>query len=277
MTANQTKQQFRTGQIATRSFYQSAYKSEKLDRNRDWVKHRLEQTTNVKPSILLQNEYDGLHTYLCIYLWFLVDDAGKCEWALFRYHSLFLTLVHCVQMLPFFHVYKFHLFFSFHMFVSGVFPLSLSAYVVGLNSLLSMYLNINPIGIFWFIICMPVCRFLSAWKCVYLSFVYMQKKTTTARKLAFFCKFNQVLVIFAGVCFTFFFYLPFFFILIFHFHFSSIYFIYSLVWVLISRWNINIRVFLDRLLFWMYICAYCVYAKMSQRTNLINWRTSKKT
>lgn len=55
---------------------------------------------------------------------------------------------------------------------------------------------INPIGICWFIIYMPVCRFLSAWKCVYLSFVYMQKKTTTARKLAFFCKFDQVLVIF---------------------------------------------------------------------------------
>lgn len=246
-----------------------------MDRNRDWKKHRLEQTTNVKPSILLQNEYDGLHTYLCIYLWFLVDDAGKCEWALFRYHSCAL----CANA-SFFHVYKFHLFFSFHMFVSGVFPVSLSAYVVGLNSLLSKYLNINPIGICWFIIYMPVCRFLSAWKCVYLSFVYMLKKNHDSKKIGiFFVNSIKFWLFFPGVCFTFFFYLPFFLHSYVPFPFFSIYFIYSLVWVLISRWNINIRVFLDRLLFWMYmyICAYCVYAKMSQRTNLINWRTSKKT
>lgn len=55
----------------------------------------VEQTTNVKPSVLLQSGYDGLHTYLCIYLWFLVDDAGECEHS-FYFHlcvtSFFLFL-----------------------------------------------------------------------------------------------------------------------------------------------------------------------------------------
>lgn len=131
------------------------------------------------------------------------------------------------------------------------------------------------------VICIFVhCRFLSAWKCVYLSFALMQNEETLWGNNCIFlcCKFDQVDRWFL---FSFFFVLRRFFPLCFVIvcvfqHFSISFFRHTLS-TFISRWNINICVFLDVSESMYSIFWYIYYNVVNKPENLIHFLTSKRT